>query len=336
MINSRIVAVGTYFPNHPIPISVVADRVTKESSVKLPVKIIEKLTGVQNVYHRSEDENTSDLAVAAAIVALNNAGLTAGDIDLLIFASASQDLIEPATAHIVASKLGATCPVFDVKNACNSFLNGVQVADGFIRLGTYKTVLIVTGEAPSVAVRWSCHSKDQFISAFPGFSMSDSGGALVLTADNTPGDEKTGVVSIEMTANSHLWDVGVLGTGGSMYPRDIDATYFNMDGHALFEAFKTVGCEILFKKLHTEELKWENFKHVGMHQVSSIYNRMLTKELGLNENLMVSTIEQYGNLASNSLPVQLNKIFNQLDRGDKFAFIGLGGGISTGLGVFSF
>lgn len=335
MLNTKIISVGTYFPNTPIPIEVVATRLQEESLVRLPVKIIEKLTGVQQVYHRSPGENTSDLAVSAAQVALTRASVKPAELDLIIFASASQDLIEPATSHIISSKLGASCPVFDVKNACNSFVNGVQVADSFIRGGLYRTVLVVTGEAPSTAIRWSCESKEQFTSSFPGFSMSDSGGAVLLKADNSS-EEKSGVISIEMTAHSQMWDIGVLGTGGSIAPRDVDATYFNMDGHALFEAFKTVGCEILFKKLHTEELNWDDFVAVGVHQVSSVYNKMLLKELKLSESKVVSTIETHGNLASNSFPAQLEQVFSSLNKGDRFAFIGLGGGISTGLGVFSF
>ncbi len=336
LLNSKIVSVGTYFPNEPILIKNIGERIQKESKIKLPVKVIEKLTGVQQVFHRSEGENTSDLAVQAGLVALQRANIKPKELDLIIFASASQDLIEPATSHIISAKMGATCPVFDVSNACNSFLNGLQIADVFIRQGVYKNILVVTGEAPSVAIRWSCANKDQFISAFPGYSMSDTGGAVLVSADVNISGKRTGIESIEMTAHSQMWDVGVLGTGGSRHPRDLEATYFNMDGHRLFEAFKTLGCEMLFKKLNTYELNWNDFKHVGMHQVSSIYNGMLLEELGLPENQVVTTIHKYGNLASNSFSVQLETVFEDLKHGDKFAFVGLGGGISTGLGVFSF
>ena len=100
----------------------------------------------------------------------------------MLFASASQDLVEPATSHIVAAKLGLERPVMDVKNACNSVVNAMQVADALIRSGQYRRVLIASGEGPSVAVRWELRDHDEFIRSFPGYTMSDGGAALVLEA----------------------------------------------------------------------------------------------------------------------------------------------------------
>jgi 3-oxoacyl-[acyl-carrier-protein] synthase III len=335
VINSRILSAATYFPSEPIPMSVIEKRIlaVSESDRKLPVRSIQRLTGAEQVFHRAEGENVSDMASAAAVTALKQASVNASDVDMLIFASASQDLIEPATSHIIAHQLGVTSPVFDIKNACNSFLNGIQVADLFIRSGTYKTVLIVTGEAPSVSIRWNCRTRDEFTSSFAGFSMSDSGGAVVLQADEDV--TRRGVMSVDMSAHSEMWDVGVLGTGGSRAPRDLEATYFNMNGHALYNAFRTVGCDELFRNIIEREVNWDEYAAIGMHQVSSIYNQMLIEELRIPKNKAVLTIQDYGNLASNSLPLQLElSIQNGLAAGDQFAFIGLGGGISTGLGLF--
>lgn len=330
MPHSRILSVATYLPANRISADEIAKRIKKESKAVVPVRSIKRLTGVEYVFHRT-DENTSDLAAHAAKKAMKEAGVSPDDIDLLIFASASQDLVEPATSHIVAAKLGTSSPVFDIKNACNSFLNAVQVADLFIQSGTYKTVLVVTGETPSIAIRWNCETKNQFISAFPGYSMSDTGGAMILQAD----PKKKGIISVELNANSEMWNVGVLGTGGSMHPREEDATYFNMDGHKLFEAFKTVGCELLFNRI-SEGLKWSDYKAVGIHQVSHIYTSLLTEELGIPSQLLVNTLQAYGNVASNSLPLQLETALHNgnLREGDNFIFVGFGGGISTGLGVF--
>lgn len=326
VISTKIVGVGTFL-TEPIPMKITTDRIQKESPVAVPTRIIEKLTGVHNTYRKAEGVNASDLAINASAKALSNAGIGQDDVDLIIFASASQDLIEPATAHIVAAGLGAGCPVFDVKNACNSFVNGLQVADALMKQGMYRTVLVCTGETPSMAVRWSCGSREEFTKSFPGFSMSDTGGAVVLQATET--DTLTGLLSFEASANSEMWDVGTLGTGGSRAPRDLDATYFNMDGRKLFDAFRTVGCQMLFNKLDHPDFNWNHFTKIGMHQVSSLYNKMLYEELGIPLHKIVDTIETHGNLASNSFPVQYELALKELNPGDKFAFIGLGGGIST-------
>jgi 3-oxoacyl-(acyl-carrier-protein) synthase III len=336
VITTRILAAATHFPSSPISMDEIEKRIldSSESKAKLPVRSIKRLTGVQQVFHRADGENASDLASEAAKKAMHKAGVSPNDIDMLIFASASQDLIEPATSHIIAHNLGTTSPVFDIKNACNSFLNGMQVANLFITSGTYKTVLVVTGETPSVSMRWNCRNREEFTKSFAGFSMSDSGGAVVLQADTT--ETHKGIISIDMDANSQMWDVGILGTGGSRFPRDEDATYFNMDGHALYNAFKSVGCDMLFQKISERKLNWNDFAAVGMHQVSSIYNEMLLEELDIPTNKAVATIKDYGNLASNSLPLQLETVMNsgRVKPGELFAFVGLGGGISTGLGIF--
>ena len=96
-----------------------------------------------------------------------------GPIDLLIFASASPDLIEPATSRIVASKLSLDCTVMDIKNACNSVLNAMQVADDFVVSGQYQRVLVTSGEQPSHVVRWLLASTELFLRSFLGYIMRD-------------------------------------------------------------------------------------------------------------------------------------------------------------------
>lgn len=334
MISNKIIAVSTYFPDEATPISAVEERILSNSLIKPPVRAVERLTGVRRVFHRLNNENASDMASKAAQKALDMAGLKPEQIDLLIFASASQDLIEPATAHIISSMLGTTCPVFDVKNACNSFLNGLQIADSLMKSGSYKTVLVVTGETPSVSIRWECNTKAHFATSFPGYSMSDSGGAVILRATTTKIPE--GVISIEMSANSDLWEIGTLGTGGSRSPRELEDTYFNMNGNALFEAFKTVGCDMFYSHLDQGNIKWDEYDVIGMHQVAQVYNLMLMDTLGIPEEKTIQTIETYGNVASNSFSLQLEKAINEnrLSEGQTFAFLGLGGGISSGFGVF--
>ena len=108
--------------------------------------LIASRTGIRERRVAADHEQCSDLAVSAARVALRDAGVGLDEVDLLIFAAASQDLIEPATAHIVQHKLGTSCAVFDIKNACNSFLNGIQVASSMIASGASTTALVVTGE----------------------------------------------------------------------------------------------------------------------------------------------------------------------------------------------
>src|ERR1700712_3481396 len=152
---------------------------SRNPRLQLATGLIGRLTGVETVHVRPDGWQTSDLAAAAARDALADSPAPCA---LLTSGSASQDLIEPATSHIVAAKLGLDCPVMDVKNACNSVLNAMQVADALIRTGQYRRVLIASGEQPSHAVRWELAGRQQFLRSFPGYTMSDGGAAVILEA----------------------------------------------------------------------------------------------------------------------------------------------------------
>jgi 3-oxoacyl-[acyl-carrier-protein] synthase-3 len=335
MIKTKITSVATVLGPVETKMSDVLAQVAEASlPAKMPVGYVPRLTGVETVYRRTEDQNTSDFAAMAGRKALERANLEVGDIDLLIFASASQDLIEPATSHIVSALLGANgVPVMDVKNACNSFLNAMQVANALIKIGQYKTVLIVSGEVPSMAIRWSCKDKDQFLRSFAGFTMSDTGAAAVLTASE---DDTDGIIAIEFRSDSNRWDVGTLGMGGSRSPRDIETTYFDMDGRKLADAFMSLGPGILTETLEANGYSWNDFKAIGMHQVAAPYIDDICRVLTVPSEKVIKTIADYGNLTSATMAMQIELGMEKglLSKGDLFAYIGLAGGISTGLGIF--
>jgi len=304
-------------------------------TVKLATGLIHRLTGVESVHVRPEGWQTSDLAVAAARTALVR---SPGPIDLVIFASASQDLIEPATSHIVAAKLGLECPVMDVKNACNSVLNAMQVANALISTGQYRRVLIASGEAPSLAVRWKVKSQAQFIRSFPGYTMSDGGAAVILEATTpelpgSPADGPTGIIDSLFVAASANWAVGTLSIGGSMNPRDAENSYFDIDGAALQKAFLDLGPQPVLDFLKRNETTWDDIDLVAIHQVALPYLPAIFERLGVIEGKSVVTVVDHGNLASVTLPLQLEiaRERGQVQPGSLVLMIGLAGGISLGL-----
>jgi 3-oxoacyl-[acyl-carrier-protein] synthase III len=295
--------------------------------LKLATGLIDRLTGVRSVHVRPDGWQTSDLAVAASRIALEE---SPGEIDLLIFASASQDLIEPATSHIVAAKLGLTCPVMDVKNACNSVLNAMQVGEALI--GQYSRVLIASGEEPSHAVRWELESHEQFIRSFPGYTMSDGGAAVILERTD---DAATGILDSQFVAVSRHWETGTLSIGGSMNPRDARSSYFDMDGSALQAAFLELGPAPVLELLERNGLGWDDFDLVAIHQVALPYLPPIFDRLGVPLGKSVITIADHGNLASVTLPLQLARAreSGMVEPGSLALLIGLAGGISLGLMV---
>lgn len=297
-----------------------------------PAGLVHRLTGITSRHIAGPDEQASDLAVAAARKLLAGTGTAASEIDLLIFASASQDMVEPATAHIVAAKLELGCPVMDVKNACNSVLNALEVADALITCGRYRRVLVASGETPSRAVRWEVGSLRGFLRAFPGYTLSDAGAALLLTDGAPPG---SGVLGSGFTADSRHWAAGTLAGGGSLHPREVEHTYFAMDSARLKAAFLSVGTGVLDDTLARLGLTWDDMAVVAVHQVSLPYLEVFARGAGVPRDRLVVTVAEHGNVASASLPLQLvtARELGRCGPGDLVALVGLAGGVSLGITV---
>lgn len=324
--HARISSVDVHLPS--------TTRTTRETEMllrasnpgmQLPLGLIDRITGVQRVHVRDHEQDASDLAVLAARKALARID---GAPDLLIFASASQDMIEPATSHIVAEKLGLTVPVFDVKNACNSVMNAVQVATGLIAVGQASRVLIASGETPTTAARWELAGKQQFLRSFPGYTMSDGGAAVVVEASDTAGIE-----SMYFAAESKHWRIGTLPTGGSHRPRDMDATYFDMDGAKLAEAFLQLGPGPVFELLDRLDATLDDFDLIAMHQVAAPHLPRIAERIGVEPGRIIETVSDHGNLASVTLPLQLKLARERgiVGSGSRALLIGLAGGISIGV-----
>lgn len=326
--SSRIAGLGVYLPERTRT-TPQTERDLRDANpkLKLATGLIHRLTGVNSVHIRPSGWQTSDLAAAASREALAE---SPGPIDLLIFASASQDLIEPATSHIVAAKLGLECPVMDIKNACNSVINAMQVADALIATGQYRRVLIASGEQPSHAVRWKLSSHRQFTRSFPGYTMSDGGAAVILEATSDPA---TGILASNFVAVSRHWVAGTLPSGGSMNPRDPEAAHFDMDGAALQQAFLELGPAPVLDLLAREGLSWDDIDLVAIHQVALPYLPPIFDRLGVAADRSVITIADHGNLASVTLPLQLQRarVSGMVGPGSLVLMIGLAGGISMGL-----
>lgn len=326
--STRIAGIGVHLPEAVRTTTETEHRLRSENpGMRLATGLIARMTGVERVHVAPEGWNASDLAVAASRQALAEAG---GDVDLVIFSAAAQDLVEPATSHIVAAKLGLTAPVMDVKNACNSVLNGMQVADALIRTGQHRRVLVASGEMTSVAVRWKLDDPSQFIPSFPGYVMGDAGAAVILEASDDP---ETGIRASRFVAESRHWAVGTLPGGGTMRPHDLDATYYDMDGAGLQAAFLELGPEPVERMLHDSGYTMDDFDLVAIHQVALPYLGPIFERLGVRSDRTVITVAEHGNIASATLPLQLRLARERgtVGPGSLVLLIGLAGGISLGL-----
>lgn len=347
---ARIAEVAVHLPGHVRDVAEAERDLHRRNPKAAPrLPMVSRLTGVRTVHVADDDQQASDLAVAASRTLLERAGLGPQDVDLLIFASATQDMIEPATSHITAAKLGVRAPVMDVKNACNSVLNGIEVAEALIGTGRYRRVLVASGEMPTRGVRWDVPDRATYVMSAAGYTMSDGGAAVLVEAVDPPSGfeddlsaeladlvapaaRPSGILGSAFTAESRHWDVGMLPGGGTVNPRDPERSYFEIDGSRLREAFLALGPGPVDEALDRAGVTMDDVALVAVHQVAVGYLADVHAALGVPADRTIVTVADHGNLASATLPLQLVTALEsgRLRRGDVVLLLGLAGGISMG------
>lgn len=297
--------------------------------LRVPNGIIEGMTGIRTRRVAAEDMNSSDLAAEAAKRVLEKTNTSPDQVDLLIFASVCQDLAEPATANIVQEKVGTSCPVFDLKNACNSFINALQVAESLIQVGAYRTVLVTVGETITRSIRWSLPDRQSFKRSFLGYTLGDAGAAALLVSST----DEQGIFYRSFRTLSRYWDTLTVLGGGSMHPRGDEYTYFEGDGSRLKKAFGEIGPGLIFEALAVTETSFEDYQRVFVHQVSMPILDSFLEVTQVPREKIVVTVQTLGNMGAASMPVgfALAEERGEIHPGDQVMWIGLASGASAGV-----
>jgi acyl-CoA:acyl-CoA alkyltransferase len=327
---SRLTEVAVHLPSTRLSAQdterLVAER---NPGLDIPHGLVERFSGVGHRHLAPAGWTATDLAAAAAEKLLAGRGLDVSTIDLIIFAATSSAVVEPATAHLVADRLGARCPVFDVKNACNSVVNAIEVADSMIRSGRYHRVLITCGEWLSPGTQWTVASAADYVEAGASYTVSDAGAALLMESSASPG-----ILGLAFGADSAAWPAAVVpvtpdGSGGLRTGR------FVVDGHALFRAMEAADLGPITRTVTDLGLTMADFAVVCVHQAAAAYLPVFCSRLGITEEQTVPILAEHGNVASASLPLQLVTAVEagRVQRGDLVALIGLASGLSFGIVV---
>ncbi|MFC6596651.1 3-oxoacyl-ACP synthase III family protein [Kitasatospora paranensis] len=318
-----ITGVGSALPEHELTSRQLQDEVTAGSGLRLPEGMFEKATGIATRRFAADGEYASTLALAAARRALARAGHDPSDIDLLVYASATRDVCEPATAHLVQAELGSRAHAFDVSNACNSFLNGIDTARAMILAGRARRALVVTGETPSRAMRRDPAGLAEFRDGFAGYTFGDAGAAVVVEPV-----ARGGIVDVETETASEHWAVGGIPGGGSRHPRGDEYSWFRGGGKELRGVFEKIGGDILTRVAARTGLGWDAYARVLVHQVTVPYLERFVELTGVPRDRLVLTVPELGNIASATIGVQLDRIQDELGPGERVLMVGLGGGVS--------
>jgi 3-oxoacyl-[acyl-carrier-protein] synthase-3 len=264
-------------------------------------------------------EKLEDLATIAANKALEDAGLTAKDIDFIICSNVVNEYVTPALSCIIQGKIGATCPTVDINAACAGFIFALDMAEDKINCKKAKNILIVCAEEPSRMVSWKNRSTCVL--------FGDGAGAAVVTE----GDE---MKAIRLTTSS-LTEV-------LYYQRTLEPTPYItkeenfeplvMRGREVFKHAVTSSCRDIRKLLNETGLDANDIKYYVLHQANRRIIDSIRNFLGVDEERVPHNVERYGNISSAALPALLDELNRggKLQKGDKLVFSAFGAGFTTG------
>ena len=337
---SRIVSIGSCLPERVVDNEELTRMVTAPRLLKRRLSdVITRITGVETRRFAEKGTSPSDLAVAACRQALERAAVGAADVDTLIFASTDTDTIEPATANIVQAKLGiATINAFDVSNACNSFIQAINVANSMIATGAAHRVLITTGEIGSYAANREISSKDDLRVKLGGLTLGDAGAAMVLDAS----DGRSGITEVNLLSMGEFWQLCHVPETTDWRQRENGSIhgwfYLDMPGLAKLvrpttvDYFKQYGD--LRRRFYGEDHFMNSLVRLIPHQISTVLiEEMITATASDPEKICISA-DVWGNTASASIPLTLQRAIEQdglaLGSGQEVLLYGAASGYSLG------
>ncbi len=313
MNRARILGTGSYLPINRVTNHDLAQKIETSD------EWIYSRTGISARHIAAEDEKTSDLAVHAAHVAMNNAGVKAEEIDLIIVATTTPDMQFPSTATIVQQKLGiAGCPAFDVQAVCAGFMYAMTTADAYIKSGMAKKVLVVGADTFSRIIDW----QDRTTCVLFG----DGAGAVVL-GEGLEG----GIIASQLHADGHYLDL--LKVPAQIAKGAIQGLpYVKMDGQGVFKfavkQLAAVAEEVIGKAGYTaDQIDW-----LIPHQANKRIIESTAKHLGIGMDKVILTVQEHANTSAASIPLALHAGIEdgRIIRGQNLLLEGIGGGFAWG------
>jgi 3-oxoacyl-[acyl-carrier-protein] synthase-3 len=310
---SRIVGTGAY-----LPAKIVTNQ-DLERMVDTSDEWIYARTGIRQRHIAADDEQTSDLALAASRSALATAGIDAADLDLIVVATTTPDMVFPSTACILQAKLEArNCPAFDMQAVCSGFVYGLATADQFIRSGQYRNALVVGAEIYSRILDWT----DRATCVLFG----DGAGAVVLQRSETPG-----IISSHLHADgAHVDMLSVPGTvsGGKVSGRP----FVQMDGQSVFKFAVKVLDEVAEEALAANHLDKAEIDWLIPHQANIRIIQASARKLGISMEKVVATVDRHANTSAASIPLALDEAVRdgRIRTGQHVLLEAVGGGFTWG------
>jgi len=319
---ARITGTGSHLPARALSNN------DLEKMVDTSDQWIRERTGIRSRHIAAEDETTCDLAEQAARRAMEAAGRTAADIDLIIVATTTPDKVFPSTACLLQRRLGVHgCPAFDIQAVCTGFVYALSVADKFIRTGAARCALVIGAETLSRIVDWT----DRTTCVLFG----DGAGAVILEASDEPG-----ILSTHLHADGEYEKLLHVPGGVSLNsdPLGSEVSYIQMKGNEVFRmAVNTLG-RIVDETLAANELQQSDIDWLVPHQANIRIINATAKKLSMPMERVVVTVDRHGNTSAASVPLALDTAVRdgRIQRGETVLLEAFGGGFTWGSVLLKF
>ena len=317
-IYSRISGTGSFLPPRRLTNADLVAELAAQGVESSDDWIVER-TGIRARHFADPGVGSSDLGLQAAQRAIQAAGCQPSDIDLIIVATSTPDMVFPSTAALLQSKLGIVgCPVFDVQAVCSGFIYALTVADAMIKTGTAKRALVIGAEVFSRILDF----KDRTTCVLFG----DGAGAVVLEASSTPG-----ILATDIHADgkySELLCVPGHVSGGAILGDPV----LKMDGQAVFKLAVGVLEETALASLSKAGLNATDIDWLVPHQANIRIMQSTARKLKMPMEKVIVTVDQHGNTSAASIPLALDHGVRsgQITKGQTIMLEGVGGGFTWG------
>ena len=317
-IYSRILGTGSYLPPKRLSNADLAAELALQGVETSDEWIVER-TGIRARHFAAPEVACSDLAFEAARRAIEAAGVLADDLDLIIVATSTPDMVFPSTATMVQHKLGtAGCPAFDVQAVCSGFIYALTVADSMIRAGSARKALVIGSEVFSRILDF----KDRTTCVLFG----DGAGAVVIGASDEPG-----ILATDIHADGKHRDILCVPghvSGGNVLGDPV----LKMDGQAVFKLAVGVLEETARASLAKAGLQDSDIDWLIPHQANIRIMQSTARKLKMPAEKVVVTVDQHGNTSAASIPLALDVAVRdgRVQRGQHLMLEGVGGGFTWG------
>ena len=311
---SRIAGTGSYLPARVVTNDELSRRVETSD------EWIFDRTGIRQRHIAADDELTSDLALHASRRALEAAGIGASEIDLIVVATTTPDMIFPSSACILQDKLGAPSggAAFDLQAVCSGFVYALATADALMRTGTYRHALVVGAEVYSRILNW----EDRGTCVLFG----DGAGAVVLRRSETPG-----ILGTRLHADGSQRNI--LAVPGSVRNGVVcGSPFLTMEGNAVFKlAVKVLG-EVVDETLADQGMERSQLDWLIPHQANIRIIQATARRLGMSMDKVVVTVDRHANTSAASIPLALDLAVRdgRIRPGHLVLMQGVGGGFTWG------